>query len=113
MQRPLAGLHSICEIVLHISAWQRIAAGAIYGKAAPELPFEGDWRPAVDWGAALRELDETARELCAATAALPDARLCDRVQGREYSLYVLLHGVAQHNAYHGGQIAVLRRSMGV
>ena len=111
LRRPLEAAHSICEIVLHISAWQRIATGAIYGKAAPELPFAGDWRPAADWPDALQELDDTARDLCAAVAALPDARLCDKVEGREYSLYVLLHGIAQHNAYHGGQIALLRKAL--
>ncbi len=112
VQRPPGGAHSLCEIVMHISAWQRVAHDAIHGKAAPELPFEGDWRTGSDWAAALQELDDTARELCAAVAALPDARLCDKVEGREYSLYVLLHGIAQHNAYHGGQISLLRKALG-
>jgi hypothetical protein len=28
------------------------------------------------------------------------------------SYYVLLHGIAQHDAYHGGQIALLKRAGG-
>jgi uncharacterized damage-inducible protein DinB len=113
VKRPPAGAHSICEIVMHLSAWQNVAHEVIQGQAAPELPFEGDWPAGSDWDAALRELDETARQLCAAIAALSDSRLCDKVEGREYSIYVLLHGIAQHNAYHGGQISLLKKSLGV
>ncbi len=29
--------------------------------------------------------------------------------GASYSLYVLLHGVAQHDLYHAGQIALLKK----
>jgi hypothetical protein len=40
---------------------------------------------------------------------LSDARLNEIVPGRDYSFYFLAHGIAQHNAYHGGQIALLRK----
>ena len=29
------------------------------------------------------------------------------IKGREYSAYVLLHGVIQHNLYHAGQISFI------
>jgi uncharacterized damage-inducible protein DinB len=31
------------------------------------------------------------------------------VPGTQYSNYVLLHGVIQHNLYHAGQIALLKK----
>ncbi len=31
------------------------------------------------------------------------------VAGRDYTMYVMLHGVIQHNLYHAGQIAVLKK----
>ena len=36
--------------------------------------------------------------------------LCEKVAGQEFSLYGLLHGVAQHNIYHAGQIALLKKA---
>ena len=42
--------------------------------------------------------------------ALPDARLRDRVPGKRYDFYHLLHGLAQHELYHAGQIAILKKA---
>ena len=49
----------------------------------------------------------------------PEARLADLVGsmapelplGTGTSFYVLLHGVAQHDAYHAGQIALLKKAL--
>ena len=43
--RPIAGAHSIWEIVLHIAAWEGACARRLSGDRA-ELPTEEDW-PAV------------------------------------------------------------------
>jgi hypothetical protein len=43
-------------------------------------------------------------------AALPDSRLQDRVPGKAYNVYFMLHGVAQHELYHAGQIALLKKT---
>jgi hypothetical protein len=43
-------------------------------------------------------------------AALPDSRLRDRVPGKRYDFYHHLHGVAQHELYHAGQIAILKKA---
>jgi uncharacterized damage-inducible protein DinB len=40
--------------------------------------------------------------------ALDDDRLATRVVGRPYSVYVMLHGIIDHNVYHAGQVALLR-----
>ena len=50
-------------------------------------------------GPALREV----------VALLDPARLEETAAGQNYSLAVMLHGVAQHMAYHGGQIALLKK----
>ena len=39
-------------------------------------------------------------------------RLRDTVMGeRPYSIYTMLHGVVQHNLYHAGQIALLKKAV--
>jgi hypothetical protein len=51
-------------------------------------------------------------ELVAAVAALADSRLDEIVPGKEgayYTFYYMLHGVVQHELYHAGQIALLKK----
>ncbi len=43
-------------------------------------------------------------------ANLPDSRLDEIVVGKEYPVYHMLHGVAQHVLYHAGQIALLKKA---
>jgi uncharacterized damage-inducible protein DinB len=70
---------------------------------APAQPTEEAWR------AALETVENEHQALLDAVASIPDARLDERVAGKEYSVYFLLHGVVQHNLYHAGQIALLKR----
>jgi uncharacterized damage-inducible protein DinB len=112
--KPVASVHSIWEIVLHITAW--IDAGRRRMDGEPlELSAEQDW-PAVpepsdaSWKIALGNLEGAHEKLRGAIAALDSERLDDRVQGKPYSIYFLLHGVIQHNLYHAGQIAILKKA---
>jgi hypothetical protein len=66
---------------------------------------EGAWRKAV---AAAKRTHET---LVKTVAGLPDSRLWDRCPGKRYDFYHLLHGIAQHDLYHAGQIAILKKSL--
>ena len=43
-------------------------------------------------------------------AALPEPRLRDQVPGKDYDFYFMLHGVVQHELYHAGQIAILKKA---
>ena len=43
-------------------------------------------------------------------ASLEAARLDAMVPGQTISIRAMLHGVVQHDAYHGGQIALLLRA---
>lgn len=56
-------------------------------------------------------------ELIAAVKALPDTRLYEPTNdtrsaplGTGVSYYVLLHGIVQHDVYHAGQIALLKKA---
>ena len=111
-QRFLPGAHNIWELVLHITAWQAAALCAVKGGTMPELDVHDDW-PATghaeqDWRDAVARLDHVNQELGAALSDFPDERLADKVPGRDYSFYFLLHGIAQHNLYHAGQMAMLK-----
>lgn len=118
--RPLPAAHSIAEIVLHLASWTREASRRLRDRVARD-PADGDW-PNADAGSFATSVDALARahaELLQAVAAFPPAELDhvvgdarDRPLGAGVSYAVMLHGIAQHYAYHAGQIALLRKSVG-
>jgi uncharacterized damage-inducible protein DinB len=112
--RPLAGGHTIWEIVLHVTAWSDIARQRINGEALGDPTAEQDWPPVsdadADWPRAVERMRESYRQLAAETRPLADNRLDALVSGLEYTVDVLLHGIIEHGAYHGGQIALLKKS---
>ena len=117
--RPLPNAHSIWELVLHIGAWENVALRWLAGEIAelPHLKGEDDWPPVREasagaWKQAVDELAARHDRLVELVARLSERQLSEKVAGREYSLYFLLHGLAQHNLYHAGQIALLKKGSG-
>jgi uncharacterized damage-inducible protein DinB len=112
---PLPDTHSVWELVLHIAAWddavnRRIVAGkAVKLSNAKNFPPVKDKSPAA-WKNAIAHLKETHAALIKTVAALPDRRLGERVPGKKYNIYFMLHGVVQHELYHAGQIAILKKT---
>ena len=108
---PIESVHSIWEIILHLTTWISLASDAIEGKPIPAWPFDGDWpTPENEWDADTGRLQDEIARLCRLTAKLDDEQLTETVPGREYSFYYLLHGSAQHNLYHAGQIALIKKT---
>ena len=112
--RPLPGAHSIWELVVHMTAWLEIPRRRIEERRAIEAAPEEDWPPVLEtgeaeWKAALDRLRQAYRKFRELLAWLDQSRLDETSPGRTYPNYVLLHGVVQHLAYHGGQIALLRK----
>lgn len=114
---PVAGAHSIVQLVLHLAYWEEIVLRRFSGELAnAPLNDENDWprnRPVSneEWRAALLRLDRSHKALQSAMAGCADARLDEKVAGREYTLYILLHGAIDHCVYHTAQIAVLKKSL--
>ncbi len=112
--RPLRGAHTIWELVLHITAWKGAVLRRMQGKAVslspaknfPPMPQAtiGNWKRTLD---ALRAAQN---DLQRAISALPESRLKKVVPGKRYSLYFMLHGLVQHDLYHAGQIALLKKT---
>ena len=112
---PVAGAHSIWELVLHIEVYAGAALGAIHGTPMPKIfGTPEDWPPVKDasmeaWNQAVKHLFQTKDHLAAAIEKFDDARLTEIVPGRKYDFYYLFHGIVQHSLYHGGQIALLKK----
>jgi uncharacterized damage-inducible protein DinB len=110
--KPVSGAHSIWELVFHVTAWERQALAAVEGRKYETLAGDQDWPPVQGaWQAALDNLESASRSLVTAIRAMPEEKLNESVEGTEYNFYFLLHGVVQHNLYHAGQIALLKRAL--
>lgn len=120
--RPVAGAHSIWELVLHLIAWRGEVARRVDG-GEPAEPAEGDWPAVTDtsdaaWAGTRARLEASHDRLAAALRRLPEGRLDEPVSrtgaaGSGVTYYVMLHGVAQHDAYHLGQVSLLKRALGL
>lgn len=111
--RPIPDGNTIWEIVHHITAWNDAARRRAGGEPV-RLTDEEDW-PAVSdpsdaaWHSSVAELGRAAEALRRTIEDLSDEALESTVVGQEYSVYSLLHGVIQHDLYHAGQIALLKK----
>jgi uncharacterized damage-inducible protein DinB len=115
--RPISGAHSIWELVLHIAAWENAIRTRIAEKRALQLSDEQNFPGVADmsdnaWKKALSGLRESHKELLATVSGLSESQLSEQVPGKPYDIRFMLHGAAQHAAYHGGQIAVLKKASG-
>lgn len=113
-KKPLAQAHSIWEIVLHIAAWENAVRRRLEGESL-ELSQEEDWPPVNDtseaaWKNALAALESGHKQLRETIQRLDDSQLEGLAAGQKYSVYFLLHGVIQHDLYHAGQIALLKKA---
>jgi uncharacterized damage-inducible protein DinB len=121
--RPVPSVHSIWELVLHMTAWTREVTRRVEGGLAGE-PQMGDW-PAPPsapderaWRSARGALDDAHVALRDAVRTLEASRLAARVGdersaslGTGVTFAQTINGLVQHDAYHSGQIALVKKMM--
>jgi uncharacterized damage-inducible protein DinB len=111
----LPDVHSIWELVLHIAAWDDAVNRRIVLKKALQLNDAENFPPVEDkgpaaWKNAVAQVKKAHAELLKTVKGLPDERLRERVPGKKYDIGFMLEGVAQHELYHAGQIAILKKT---
>jgi uncharacterized damage-inducible protein DinB len=107
-----------------MAAWQNEVRRRLGGKA-PALPEEGDW-PEPDeisetaWERDQQLLEASLDDLLEALAGRTEPDLertggaisdRDPALGTGVTHRAMVHGLIQHNAYHSGQIALLRKAL--
>jgi uncharacterized damage-inducible protein DinB len=115
--RPLENGHNIWELVGHLTVWAEIPLARFKGEnpvepsaeenfpAAPDQPDEGSW-------SALKERLRRAYDALYAELDHLDEAALHKPRGENLpSVGFVLYGLAQHNAYHGGQIALLKKAL--
>jgi uncharacterized damage-inducible protein DinB len=116
---PIPGAHSIWELTLHIAAWERACLRRLHGDPA-QLTDAEDLQPINDtseaaWESTKQQLIDNHRELLNAIANVDESRLNEPIISDSNtqcsSVYVTLHGGVQHDLYHAGQIAMLKKAL--
>ena len=113
--KPIPDAHSIWEILLHIISDQELVLERLEGKPA-SYSGEQDWPPVREqsgaaWSSAIRLLDDTSARLRKAILELDATQLDKPIVEGFSSVYMTLHGDVQHNLYHAGQIALLKKAI--
>ena len=113
--KPIANVHSIWELLLHIEVWDRAAIVRLGGeKSQPtgtdNFPLPPTKPTAAAWQRAITNAKRTHDALVKVVAPLSEEQLRKRCPGKRYDLCHLLHGVVQHELYHAGQIAILKKA---
>ncbi|KAF0153147.1 MAG: DinB family protein [Ignavibacteria bacterium] len=112
--------HSIAEIALHILAWVEETASRLEGNE-PKEPKRGDWQSIdtldkVEWENIVNKIFEMHKRIEELVASFSLEKLEEQVGsernpalGTGFSFREMLVGLMEHNVYHGGQIALLKK----
>jgi uncharacterized damage-inducible protein DinB len=112
--KPLRNVHSIWELLLHVAVWDAAALVRLSGsKCQPE--GEANFPPVskaseTAWRRTVSDAKRTHDRLVKTVSGLSEQRLRERVPGKRYNFYHMLHGIAQHELYHAGQMAILKKA---
>jgi uncharacterized damage-inducible protein DinB len=120
--RPVPSVHSIGEITAHLLAWTAEVARRLEG-FPPGTPPEGDWPPsraatAAGWATMQLGLTAAVAHLQEVIAGFPESRWDQKIidphetdTAAVVTYEQTVHGLAQHFAYHGGQVAILKKAL--
>ncbi len=112
--RSVFNVHSIMEIVLHITFTQDIMRRRIEGEdiaiAGGEDLFLIESAGEAEWNNALEELEASHKKLRDVIQKLGEEDLHKKVINQEHTIYFLTEGLIQHLVYHAGQIAILKKA---
>ncbi|HKQ79136.1 MAG TPA: GNAT family N-acetyltransferase [Blastocatellia bacterium] len=112
--RPIAGAHSIWELVLHLCGTYGLVLRRLRGDGR-QLTESEDWPSAPEpsaenWSDSIRALKQLNEDLRQAIRSFAGERLDQPlVPEAPYTAYTQFIGVTQHNLYHAGQIALLKK----
>jgi len=111
--RPTNVTNSIWEMVNHISSWRDVVLERIHGSKSP-TPDHNYFLPVTDtsasaWKQALSRLERSQQEWLEFLDHVTPEKLSETYYDTDYTIYDLVFGIMQHDAYHLGQIALLSK----
>ena len=107
--------HSLADLLYHMITWADFSLHRIKGDKEKDMAaFEKlDWRP-IDpkihtWEKGVKEFKEIHKQIVSLLKQKDDDFLKEIVDYRQYNFRFLLNGLVQHNIYHLGQIAYVKK----
>lgn len=114
-KRPNDNSHSLIELLYHMVTWAEFTLKRLQRDEEKDMAaFEKlDWRE-IDlqehtWEKGLAQFKVTHDLIIELLGTKDDEFLFEKVDYREYNFHFLLHGIIQHDIYHIGQIAYLKK----
>lgn len=114
--RPQSHRKCIWDHVLHAAYWKYSVTRALGSRSAARFERVGANWPALPvdptpaaWTRDIALLKQSHSRLRKAVAAIEPDRLMSRERGRKWRLADYVLGIAAHDAYHTGQIQLLKR----
>jgi uncharacterized damage-inducible protein DinB len=111
-KRVIPDAHTIGELVLHMACWKDVVRRRLAGEKVQVSDAENFPKLApgdTAWRAAREALDRAHQDLVAAVQSLDESKLDKPLVPGGSAGYVQLHGIIQHDLYHAGQIAILKK----
>ena len=116
--KPNAESHSLIELLWHMITWAEFTLAILEGRSINDLKTieENDWRP-IDpgkhtWKDGKEQLKSIHKNITGLLSLKDDSFLSDMVPTRSFNFRFMLNGLIQHNIYHAGQIAYLKKLLG-
>lgn len=115
-QKP-NGQHSMLELLYHMINWRLFTINRLEKSSATVKSFEeNDWQ-VLDhqdkslWQKGIDQLNDTQQRLLNLINTMKDEDLQSPVHERDYENRTLINGIIQHDIYHLGQIAYIKKML--
>jgi len=106
--QPVAGAHSISELLQHLLLWNERTRNTSETCPMPPWEPEKEWaEPRIPWNELVARWKRSRDLLEEKIRNFSVDDLAKQVPGRDYPFETLLNGTVQHTIYHSGQIAMI------
>jgi len=117
-QKPPGNRHSIAEILKHMMVWKYLLVNRLSGDNVYDVDQEQSFDTGIygeptseAFKKLLSDVDDCQRDLISLLQKAKPEILQEQVAGRNYTMEYLINGVLQHDIYHLGQLAFLKKQL--
>jgi uncharacterized damage-inducible protein DinB len=113
VDKSIGQTHCISQLVQHMIVWRTFTTKRLQGDDDFKVTEQLNFPKSESWDKTKAQLVESQTKLIEAVKNFPETRLGEIVPNGEYkyTYYTLLHGIIQHDVYHLGQIALLKKAL--
>ena len=116
--KPNGSDHSMLVLLWHMNTWAEFVLGSLENKTVDEMKAieANDWRE-IDpkthtWEKGIDQLKSTHKKIIDLLNQKDDDFLSEIVPTRKFNFRFMLNGLIQHNIYHLGQVAYVKKMLG-